>query len=163
MFKILTLLCVMFYYSCSCKQQLYEDKNSFEYRQKYFKWPLSQTCLDCIWKYFGAKEGNELNGGPFFISKYYWSDANSPTVNNENPKDKNAYKNCVRNVYCSMVTMQNYMNRYKQFCSTTELTCYHYLKMHNLGGQSCNKEWNVKPDNADRICNFTEPTGYMHL
>lgn len=52
--------------------------------------------------------------GPFKLSWTYWKEANKPTVKGDDPESEDAYNNCANDIYCSIIAVQRYTNKFAQ-------------------------------------------------
>ncbi|KAI4457170.1 destabilase-related [Holotrichia oblita] len=107
--------------------------------------PVSYACLICICEAMTGcdmtKKCSESNCGPFWISRSYWLNGETPTVRYEGPDSSTAYVNCRKDMFCSTRTVQGYMRKFKQDCNSDGVVdCDDYFAIHLLGGSDCTKE-----------------------
>ncbi|CAH1116320.1 unnamed protein product [Phaedon cochleariae] len=104
--------------------------------------PVSQQCLGCICEAASSCNITEhCSGkvcGPFSITMEYWTDSGKPTINGESPNSSKAFANCASDKYCSILSIQGYMNKFQQDCDEDgEIDCDDFTIIHLNGGYHC--------------------------
>ena len=107
--------------------------------------PATIRCINCICQAATACSAKDACRGafcgPFAITKEYWRESNSPTVNRVSSSDPVAFLNCANSYYCSYFTIQQYMQKNKKDCNGDgKIDCDDFVALHKLGPNNCDKE-----------------------
>ncbi|XP_068201135.1 lysozyme 2-like [Palaemon carinicauda] len=114
---------------------------------------ISDDCMMCLCE---AATGCNLTAGcqstyegayfcgPFHISRAYWLDAGSPTLNYVDDPSTEDFKECTQDYYCSTITVENYVSKTVISkgidCDGDNLiNCVDYAIVHKRGGYNCNQ------------------------
>ncbi|KAK5645896.1 hypothetical protein RI129_004360 [Pyrocoelia pectoralis] len=107
--------------------------------------PVTMQCIHCICHATTAcnleQSCREDFCGPFGISREYWKEVNSPTVNRMPSSHPDAFKACASSFYCCFHTVQRYMEKNKKDCNGDgKIDCDDFLAIHTLGPDKCDQE-----------------------
>merc|ERR1712098_909220 len=87
------------------------------------------------------------------ISRPFWVDAGSCTLDNDNPSDPDAWRRCASDLVCAADTIRSYINRFGKDCNADSfVTCDDYAMIHKNGGWNCGNSlvgsqyWNIFQD-----------------
>ncbi|XP_064535968.1 lysozyme-like [Drosophila montana] len=118
---------------------------------------LNEVCLGCLCDAVSGCNQTRYCGdgacGLFHITRAYWADGGSLTLNNDSPQAEEAFVNCVSDPYCAANTIQNYMRKFGQDCNGDDVVdCYDYAAIHRLGGFGCKGELTQQYKNSLDEC-----------
>ncbi|GAB1869306.1 lysozyme [Camponotus japonicus] len=119
--------------------------------------PVSQVCLACICEVAtGCNTTIGCSGplcGPYAITWGFWTDAGTPTLNNEPNDTDGAYSRCVNDLYCAARTIQGYMAKFNQDCTGNGvIDCDDYLRIYRLGAYGCTAPLDDKYEKRYKLC-----------
>ncbi|CAH1377256.1 hypothetical protein MTP99_018669 [Tenebrio molitor] len=105
-------------------------------------YPVTPKCLSCMCE---AMSSCDTNGsctgnvcGLFKITWGYWVEGGKHTVNNESSESAFAHTHCTVDTYCSLLTVQGYMQNFQQDCNDDKkIDCDDFLIIHYVGGYGC--------------------------
>ncbi|KAH0820013.1 hypothetical protein GEV33_002777 [Tenebrio molitor] len=132
--------CMSFcYQKCSHK---WPHSNSCGAVTTNISYPVTPKCLSCMCE---AMSSCDTNGsctgnvcGLFKITWGYWVEGGKHTVNNESSESAFAHTHCTIDTYCSLLTVQGYMQNFQQDCNDDKkIDCDDFLIIHYVGGYGC--------------------------
>jgi hypothetical protein len=91
-------------------------------------YPVTPKCLSCMCE---AMSSCDTNGsctgnvcGLFKITWGYWVEGGKHTVNNESSESAFAHTHCTVDTYCSLLTVQGYMQNFQQVRVVPDFDCF---------------------------------------
>ncbi|KAF5269310.1 hypothetical protein FQR65_LT02611 [Abscondita terminalis] len=106
--------------------------------------PITETCFGCICRATGCNTDVPCENdacGAFRITKPYWIDSGNWTYNSHSPENPESFVKCATNFYCSVITMQEYMKKFKRDCNGDgKIDCDDFVAIHKLGFANCSDE-----------------------